>query len=171
MCLPVVTPPPQMPARWKQHDFRLRVGERGTAAGFSKGSAGAGDHRLRHVDEQPEKASFGHTAELPKKSQHHAGPDQGRYPRGDVLDANDNANRREAVRCCRALSMWVACRKLIANSMTGFFEFEKGDVRPAPDFNVFFRYNATYPFYSDLSGYLTQMRPLGARNRTENKPE
>ncbi len=45
--------------------------------------------------------------------------------------------------------------------MTGFFEFEKGDVRPAPDFNVFFRYNATYPFYSDAIWYLTQMRRWG----------
>ena len=24
--------------------------------------------------------------------------------------------------------------EVIANSMTGFFEFEKGDIRPAPDF-------------------------------------
>jgi nitrate/nitrite transport system substrate-binding protein len=45
--------------------------------------------------------------------------------------------------------------------MTGFFEFEKGDRRPAPDFNVFFRYNATYPFYSDAIWYLTQMRRWG----------
>ena len=51
--------------------------------------------------------------------------------------------------------------EVIANSMTGFFEFEKGDVRPAPDFNVFFRYNATYPFYSDAIWYLTQMRRWG----------
>ena len=29
------------------------------------------------------------------------------------------------------------------------FEFEKGDKREVPDFNVFFRYNATYPLYVD----------------------
>ena len=45
--------------------------------------------------------------------------------------------------------------------MTGFFEFEKGDKRDIPDFNVFFRYNATYPFYSDAIWYLTQMRRWG----------
>ena len=49
----------------------------------------------------------------------------------------------------------------IANSMTGTFEFEKGDTRPAPDFNVFFRYNATFPYYSDAVWYLTQMRRWG----------
>ena len=50
---------------------------------------------------------------------------------------------------------------VIANSMTGTFEFEKGDKRAMPDFNVFYRYNATYPFYSDGVWFLTQMRRWG----------
>ena len=50
---------------------------------------------------------------------------------------------------------------MIANSMTGTFEYEKGDKRDIPDFNVFFRYNATYPFYSDAVWFLTQMRRWG----------
>ena len=45
--------------------------------------------------------------------------------------------------------------------MTGTFEFEKGDKREMPDFNVFFRYHATYPFYSDAVWFLTQMRRWG----------
>ena len=45
--------------------------------------------------------------------------------------------------------------------MTGTFEFEKGDKREIPDFNVFFRHNATYPYYSDAIWYLTQMRRWG----------
>ena len=45
--------------------------------------------------------------------------------------------------------------------MTGTFEYEKGDKRKVPDFNVFFRYNATYPYYSDAIWYLTQMRRWG----------
>jgi nitrate/nitrite transport system substrate-binding protein len=51
--------------------------------------------------------------------------------------------------------------EIIANSMTGTFEYEKGDVRSLPDFNVFFRYHATYPYYSDAIWYLTQMRRWG----------
>jgi nitrate/nitrite transport system substrate-binding protein len=51
--------------------------------------------------------------------------------------------------------------EVIANSMTGTFEYEKGDKRDVPDFNVFFRYNATYPYYSDAIWYLTQMRRWG----------
>ena len=50
---------------------------------------------------------------------------------------------------------------VIANSMTGTFEFEKGDKREMPDFNVFYKYNATYPFYSDAVWFLTQMRRWG----------
>ncbi|TXF90891.1 ABC transporter substrate-binding protein [Neolewinella aurantiaca] len=50
---------------------------------------------------------------------------------------------------------------VLANSMTGTFEFEKGDKREMPDFNVFYRYNATYPFYSDGVWFLTQMRRWG----------
>ena len=58
---------------------------------------------------------------------------------------------------------------VIANSMTGTFEYEKGDVRELPDFNVFYRYYATYPFYSDAIWYLTQMRRWG--QITEHKPD
>jgi nitrate/nitrite transport system substrate-binding protein len=77
------------------------------------------------------------------------------------LDENDNANREEAVEMLSRSEYVGADVEVIANSMTGFFEFEKGDRRPAPDFNVFFRYNATYPFYSDAIWYLTQMRRWG----------
>ena len=53
--------------------------------------------------------------------------------------------------------------------MTGTFEYEKGDIREIPDFNVFFRYNATYPFYSDAIWYLSQMRRWGQID--EAKPD
>jgi nitrate/nitrite transport system substrate-binding protein len=53
--------------------------------------------------------------------------------------------------------------------MTGTFEYEKGDKRPVSDFNVFFRYYATYPYYSDAVWYLTQMRRWG--QIPEQKPD
>src|SRR4030095_11095262 len=52
---------------------------------------------------------------------------------------------------------------------TGFFEYEKGDRREMPDFNVFFRDFATYPFYSDGVWFLTQMRRWG--QLAEPKPD
>ena len=77
------------------------------------------------------------------------------------LDENDNANRLEAVEILSRPEYVGADAEVIANSMTGTFEYEKGDKRSVPDFNVFYRYNATYPFYSDAIWYLTQMRRWG----------
>lgn len=77
------------------------------------------------------------------------------------LDENNNANRPEAVEILSRPEYVGADYDVIAASMTGTFEYEKGDVRDVPDFNVFFRYNATYPFYSDAIWYLTQMRRWG----------
>lgn len=80
---------------------------------------------------------------------------------GKWLDDKNNANRREAVSIISRPNYVGADANVIANSMTGVFEYEKGDKRPAPDFNVFFRYHATYPYYSDAVWYLTQMRRWG----------
>ncbi|MEO1285164.1 MAG: ABC transporter substrate-binding protein, partial [Pseudomonadota bacterium] len=84
------------------------------------------------------------------------------------LDENENANRPEAVEILSRPEYVGADYDVIANSMTGFFEFEKGDKRDIPDFNVFFRYNATYPYYSDAIWYLTQMRRWGQIAETKS---
>jgi len=85
------------------------------------------------------------------------------------LDENDNANRAEAVKILSNSSYVGADEDVIANSMTGTFEYEKGDKRAVPDFNVFYRYFATYPYYSDAIWYLTQMRRWG--QITESKDD
>ena len=85
------------------------------------------------------------------------------------LDANDNANRPEAVKILAKPQYVGADADVIANSMTGTFEYEKGDKREVPDFNVFFRYFATYPYYSDAIWYLTQMRRWG--QISDQKPD
>ena len=45
--------------------------------------------------------------------------------------------------------------------MTGFFMFQKTDKREMPEFNVFYKGHATYPWYSDGVWFLTQMRRWG----------
>ncbi|MDN3669139.1 CmpA/NrtA family ABC transporter substrate-binding protein [Echinicola jeungdonensis] len=70
-------------------------------------------------------------------------------------------NRPEAVGILSKSAYVGADSVVIANSMTGTFEFEKGDKREMKDFNVFFRHHATYPFYSDGIWFLTQMRRWG----------
>ncbi|MDZ4252888.1 MAG: ABC transporter substrate-binding protein, partial [Sulfuritalea sp.] len=76
------------------------------------------------------------------------------------LDAS-MANRIEASKILSKSNYVGANEAVIANSMTGTFEFEKGDKRPMPNFNIFFKNDATYPFYSDAIWYLTQMRRWG----------
>jgi len=85
------------------------------------------------------------------------------------LDEDNNANRPEAVKILAKSTYVGADYDVIANSMTGTFEYERGDKRSVPDFNVFFRYNATYPYYSDAIWYLTQMRRWG--QIAEHKPD
>ena len=77
-------------------------------------------------------------------------------------------NRGEAVEILSMPAYVGADEVVLANSMTGTFEFEKGDIRSMPDFNVFFRYHATYPYYSDGIWFLTQMRRWGQIH--ESKP-
>lgn len=69
---------------------------------------------------------------------------------GMWLDADNNANRQVEI---LSRSEYVgADAAVIANSMTGTFEYEKGDKRAADDFNVFFRHNATFPIIRMRSG-------------------
>ncbi len=77
-------------------------------------------------------------------------------------------NRPEAVKILSMPEYVGADEVVLANSMTGTFEFEKGDKREMPDFNVFYRHDATYPFYSDGIWFLTQMRRWG--QIPESKP-
>lgn len=157
-----VTPPPQMPATL----------EAGTISGYCVGEPwnqqavfkGIGVPVITDYEiwkNNPEKV-FGMNKEFTEK-----------YPNTSVrivkallraakwLDDNNNANRPEAVKILSQPNYVGADYDVIANSMTGTFEYEKGDKRDVPDFNVFFRHNATYPYYSDAVWYLTQMRRWG----------
>ena len=87
---------------------------------------------------------------------------------GKWLDASME-NREEAVKILAKSHYVGAEEKVLRNSMTGTFVYERGDRRAMPDFNVFFRYKATYPFYSDCIWFLTQMRRWGQLK--EDKPD
>jgi nitrate/nitrite transport system substrate-binding protein len=85
------------------------------------------------------------------------------------LDDKNGANRKEAAQILSRPEYVGADYRVIANSMTGTFEYGRGDKRALPDFNVFFKYHANYPFYSDAIWYLTQMRRWG--QIAETKPD
>ncbi|WP_224784957.1 CmpA/NrtA family ABC transporter substrate-binding protein [Marinihelvus fidelis] len=157
-----VTPPPQMPATLEAGTiYGYCVGEPWNQQAVFKGIGVPVITDYEIWKNNPEKV-FGITAEFAEK-----------YPNTTIrltraliraamwLDANANANRPEAVQILSQSQYVGADAEVIANSMTGTFEYEKGDRREVPDFNVFFRYFATYPYYSDAVWYLTQMRRWG----------
>jgi len=157
-----VTPPPQMPSTLEAGTiYGYCVGEPWNQQAVFKGIGVPVITDYEIWRNNPEKV-FGLTADFAKK-----------YPNTTIrltraliraamwLDEDNNANRPAAVKILSQSNYVGADYDVIANSMTGTFEYEKGDKRDVPDFNVFFRYNATYPYYSDAIWYLTQMRRWG----------
>jgi nitrate/nitrite transport system substrate-binding protein len=157
-----VTPPPQMPATLEAGTIDgYCVGEPWNQQAVFKGIGVPVITDYEIWKNNPEKV-FGMTKEFTEK---HPNTTL-RVVRALIraakwLDENDNANRMAAVKILSKSDYVGADEDVIANSMTGTFEYEKGDQREVPDFNVFFRYFATYPYYSDAIWYLTQMRRWG----------
>jgi len=157
-----VTPPPQMPATMEAGTiYGYCVGEPWNQQAVFKGIGVPVVTDYEIWKDNPEKV-FGISKTFAEK-----------YPNTTIrltraliraakwLDDKNNANRPEAVKILSQSNYVGADYDVIANSMTGTFEYEKGDKRSVPDFNVFFRHNATYPYYSDAIWYLTQMRRWG----------
>ena len=157
-----VTPPPQMPATLEAGTIHgYCVGEPWNQQAVFKGIGVPVITDYEIWKDNPEKV-FGLTKEFTDKNPNTtARLVKALIRAGEWLDANDNANRMEAVKILAKPEYVGADVDVIANSMTGTFEYEKGDKREVPDFNVFFRYNATYPYYSDAVWYLSQMRRWG----------
>lgn len=164
-----VTPPPQMPATLAQGTIQgYCVGEPWNQQAVIRGIGVAPITDYEIWRNNPEKV-FGVTAEWDRKHPNtHVAVVKALIRAGQWLDASP-ANREEACRILSRPEYVGADYKVIANSMTGTWEYHQGDVRPMPDFNVFFRYHATYPFYSDAVWYLTQMRRWGQIG--EDKPD
>ena len=157
-----VTPPPQMPATMEAGTiYGYCVGEPWNQQAVFKGIGVPVITDYEIWKNNPEKV-FGVSNEWAEKYPNtHARVVKAMIRAAMWLDENNNANRPEAVKILAKPSYVGADEEVIANSMTGTFEYEKGDKREVPDFNVFFRYNATYPYYSDAIWYLTQMRRWG----------
>ncbi|MFG0585479.1 CmpA/NrtA family ABC transporter substrate-binding protein [Pseudomonas sp. zjy_9] len=157
-----VTPPPQMPATLEAGTISgYSVGEPWNQAAVFKGIGVpvVADYAIRR--NMSEKVFGVSRSWAQANPETHKRLIKALIRAGKWLDADDNANRAEAVEILSRPEYVGADAKVIANSMTGTFEFEKGDKREVPDFNVFFRYHATYPYYSDAIWYLTQMRRWG----------
>ena len=160
-----VTPPPQMPATLEAGTiYGYCVGEPWNQQAVFKGIGVPVITDYEIWKDNPEKV-FGVSAAWAEKYPNtHRAVIKALIRAGRWLDENNDANRAEAVEILARSEYVGADYEVIANSMTGTFEYEKGDKRSLPDFNVFYRYFATYPYYSDAVWYLTQMRRWGQIN-------
>jgi nitrate/nitrite transport system substrate-binding protein len=165
-----VTPPPQMPATMEAGTiYGYCVGEPWNQQAVFKGIGVPLITDYEIWKNNPEKV-FGVTEEWAAENPNtHIAVVKALIRAAMWLDENDNANRQKAVEILSRAEYVGADAQVIANSMTGTFEYERGDKRSVPDFNVFFRYFATYPYYSDAVWYLTQMRRWG--QITEGQPD
>ncbi|MFT5592977.1 MAG: nitrate/nitrite transport system substrate-binding protein [Oceanicoccus sp.] len=165
-----VTPPPQMPSTMEAGTIDgYCVGEPWNQQAVFKGIGVPVITDYEIWKNNPEKVFGVSKAWADKYPETHISVVKGMIRAAKWLDDKNNGNRPEAVKILSQSNYVGADYDVIANSMTGTFEYEKGDKREIPDFNVFFRHNATYPYYSDAIWYLTQMRRWG--QVSEYKPD
>ncbi|MCG8526552.1 MAG: ABC transporter substrate-binding protein [Opitutales bacterium] len=168
-----VTPPPMMPATLEAGNIQgYCVGEPWNQQAVAKGIGVPVTSNYDIWKNNPEKV-FGVTYKWAQENpQTHLAVVKALIRAGKWLDATDEngvlVNREEAARILSRPDYVGADYDVIKNSMTGYFYFQKTDKRPMPDFNVFFKYYCTYPWYSDGIWFLTQMRRWG--QITEAKP-
>jgi len=164
-----VTPPPQMPATM----------EAGTISGYCVGEPWNQQAIFKNVgvpiatddeffDTIPDK-TFGVTKAWAEKNPNTLlAITKALIRAGLWLDANNGANRKEAAQILSRAEYVGADVRIISKSLLNSFEYGRGDVRQAPNFNVFSRGYASYPFVSDGVWTLTQMRRWG---QIEQKPD
>ena len=161
-----VTPPPQMPANLESGQILgYCVGEPWNQQAVVKGIGVPVTTNYDIWKNNPEKV-FGVTKEWDKIHPNtHLAVVKALIRAGKWLDETDErgklVHRQEAARILSDKDYVGADEDVIDNSMTGTFVFQESDVRPMPDFNVFFKHNASFPHYSDCIWFLTQMRRWG----------
>ena len=168
-----VTPPPQMPSALESGTISgYCVGEPWNQQAVSKSIGVPVTTNYDIWKNNPEKV-FGVTkAWADENPNTHIAVVKALIRAGKWLDETDASgtlvNREEACRLLAKPNYVGADFDVIKNSMTGFFYFQKSDKRAMPEFNVFFKHQCSYPWYSDGVWFLTQMRRWG--QITEPKP-
>ena len=157
-----VTPPPQMPATLQSGTiYGYSVGEPWNQQAVFKG-IGVPVVTAWHIWNRTPEKIFGMRKDFVEK-----------HPRTTLaitkallraamwLDEADGKNRPEAARIFSRPEYIGADYEVIVGPITGVYQYEKGDKRPLPQFNIYFKDTASYPYYSDAIWYLTQMRRWG----------
>ncbi|MBC2595468.1 ABC transporter substrate-binding protein [Ruficoccus amylovorans] len=161
-----VIPPPMMPTVLEAGNIQgYCVGEPWNQQAVAKGIGVPVVTNYEIWKNNPEKV-FGVTREWASTNPNtHIAVVKALIRAGKWLDETDSAgnyvNRDEAARILSKPNYVGADYNVIKNSMTGTFTFQKSDRRSMPDFNVFFKFHSSYPWYSDGVWFLTQMRRWG----------
>ncbi|MBK1827097.1 CmpA/NrtA family ABC transporter substrate-binding protein [Haloferula rosea] len=169
-----VTPPPMMPATLEAGNIQgYCVGEPWNQQAVAKGIGVPVTTNYDIWKNNPEKV-FGVSKEWADENpQTYLAVTKALILAGQWLDETNEAgelvNREEAARILSRPDYVGADYDVIKNSMTGYFLFQKTDKRTMPDFNVFFKHQCTYPWYSDGIWFLTQMRRWGQITEAKSK--
>lgn len=160
-----VTPPPQMPATL----------DAGTIYGYSAGEPwnqqavfkgiGVPVVTAYHIWSRTPEKIFGMRKDFTEKYPNTTLALVKAILRAEMwLDEDNGKNRQEAARIFSKSEYIGADYDVIVGPVTGVYQYEKGDTRPLPEFNIYFKNDASYPYYSDAVWYLTQMRRWGQIN-------
>lgn len=153
----IVIPPPQMVANLRSRNMDgYCVGEPWNMRAVEMGIGKVMITNYEIWNNNPEKV-LGFTEEWADKH-----PNTHRAMLRALIETNewmDNPeNRREVVSIISGRAYVNAPEDVVAMSMTGTLQFSgDGEPRPFPDFNVFHRYAATFPWRSHAAWFITQM--------------
>jgi len=165
-----VTPPPQMPATLESGTISgYCVGEPWNQQAVFKG-IGVPVVTAYHIWNRTPEKIFGMRKDFTEKNPGTTLAITKALLRAAMwLDEGNGKNRPEAAKIFSKRDYIGADYDVIVGPITGVYQYEKGDTRPLPEFNIYFKDNASYPYYSDAVWYLTQMRRWG--QIPEGKPD
>ncbi len=160
-----VTPPPQMPATLEAGTiYGYSVGEPWNQQAVFKG-IGVPVVTAYHIWSRTPEKIFGMRKDFTEKYPNTTLALVKAILRAEMwLDEDNGKNRQEAARIFSKAEYIGADYDVIVGPVTGVYQYEKGDTRPLPEFNIYFKNDASYPYYSDAVWYLTQMRRWGQIN-------
>jgi nitrate/nitrite transport system substrate-binding protein len=153
----IVIPPPQMVANLQSKNIvGYCVGEPWNQRAVEMGIGRSIITNYEIWNNNPEKV-FGVTREWADKHPNtHKAAVRALIEAAQWIDQPDN--RKEVVKIISAKSYVNAPESVVENSMTGTWLYTKAEgPQQMPDFNVFFRYAATFPWQSHAVWFLTQM--------------
>lgn len=165
-----VTPPPQMPATLESGTiYGFSVGEPWNQQAVFKG-IGVPVVTAYHIWNRTPEKIFGMRKDFVERNPNTTLAITKALLRAAMwLDEGNGKNRPEAAKIFSRAEYIGADYDVIVGPITGVYQYEKGDTRPLPQFNIYFKDTASYPYYGDAVWYLTQMRRWG--QISEAKPD